>query len=177
MFNRSKKELSFLQAPDREVVLMPIEKVKTLNVIMVQEDKSAPENMAYIDSLAAEYGIAVKYMVLNHGKYDVPSWYVKDNVTVFNCSHCCSRSGVPDAAKVSSFVKDSADMLFAISDHHDYTLECLSVMSCARFRIGYDRSGRSIYDLSLKYSGDDNVGNSAQEIVSNLKLITTNNEK
>jgi len=157
----------------RTARIVSLEEAKSIDVILNLENGNCAESVAFLDKTASEYGLQIRYLLVNPSRTVIPDWALKGNMQVVNYLVDFGRKGQFLTSTAEEFAKHKADILLAVSNHGNAIVESIAAISEATLKMG-KHSGRkdSPYDMTVRWKLLEHDRNLAADLVNNLKVVT-----
>lgn len=175
MMNSRSAKTTFQSEGERRVMIKSFRNARALNVIINTDNPNCGESVEIIDRECAKYGIEVNYLLVNHSKFPLPQWCLREGFSVINFKSDFAKDGTLLTDRFDDFFNEEVDFLFVLSNRHSKYIEKFAALSKAHFKLGREHKRTNPYDLSIKYHFSDIDSNLASDIFAELAIITNDN--
>lgn len=149
--------------------ITPFELAKTVKVILLYGRTKCEDVVELFDSMARQYNVTLRYILINTQLTDVQSWVLRDDMEIINRSWYNFKGKLSPKYK-STCMDDECNLLFAISDKYSKVLEDVASKTVAKYKVG-PKFNKSLinYDMAFKAVGTMTNCEMVENIMENLR--------
>lgn len=158
-----------------ETKLISLKEAETLFAILNLNNKNCEESFNNLNSISEKYNLKITMLLINSGKSPIPGWCLKDNIRVINKKVDFNAFGMlRNEDALNDIFNEKYDLLFAISNDCFPIVDRISKRVCAMFKVGKEFSRHNPYDLSIKFTSENQPVELAMEFASKLEDLAGN---
>jgi len=165
-----KKKLGF-SSRRKKTEQFNFDAVKSVGIVFSADTPAQVEQIRkYIEALNAK-GKQVRAICFYQTK-QLPPLTNLNSIIDFVLPKEVNFMGIPSASFVNGFIQNEFDLLIDINMHDLFSVEYVSTMSRAFFKVGnYSKNNESIFDVMIKIDKNKNINYFIEQIDTYLKMI------